>query len=303
MICSFWLVSALAKAARSIARSSCPQPCLLRQRPGPARRGDRHHHRRAARQLPPSVQPHRTDHRRVGDRQGARPGFMTTAVTDNDSGPTRLDSTPSSATPATRAVDRGRRSRGPGLRRRRGRAVLHDAATPWGRPFAVGPDQAPGAGPARRRVGGGGGGERRQWDGVRPRRRAGRLRAGKPLGARPDQPPQPRHPRARDRRRGLARAPVQLAQRRHRRERRRDLVHRPLVWPPPGLQREPASATTSIATILPAARRPSSPTDSTSPTESHSRRTSASSTSPTAAPTRSRGATTSTVHTTSRRST
>ena len=32
-------------------------------------------------------------------------------------------------------------------------------------------------------------------------------RAGKPLGARPDQPPQPRHRRARDRRRGLARAP------------------------------------------------------------------------------------------------
>src|SRR5204863_505530 len=41
-------------------------------RPGPARGGDRDVDRRAARQLPAGLQPHRADHGRVRDRQGAR---------------------------------------------------------------------------------------------------------------------------------------------------------------------------------------------------------------------------------------
>src|SRR5438067_4659285 len=51
----------------------------LRQRPRPARGGDRHRERRAARQLPAGVQPHRPDHRGVRDRQGARPRVSETS--------------------------------------------------------------------------------------------------------------------------------------------------------------------------------------------------------------------------------
>ena len=72
VICSFWLVSCLAKAGEvERAEALFDQLAGLRERPRPARRGDRHRERRAARQLPAGVQPHRADHRRLGDRQGA----------------------------------------------------------------------------------------------------------------------------------------------------------------------------------------------------------------------------------------
>ena len=53
-------------------RGAVRQARRLRQRPRAAGRGDRHRQRRAAGQLPAGVQPHRADHRRLGDRQGAR---------------------------------------------------------------------------------------------------------------------------------------------------------------------------------------------------------------------------------------
>ncbi len=51
-------------------REAVRQPRGLCQRPRTAGRGDRHEERRAARQLPPGLQPYRPDHRRVRDRQG-----------------------------------------------------------------------------------------------------------------------------------------------------------------------------------------------------------------------------------------
>ena len=61
---------------RARARRGVVRPAhRLRQRPRPARRGDRRRERRTARQLPAGVQPHRADHRGVGDRQGARPRY------------------------------------------------------------------------------------------------------------------------------------------------------------------------------------------------------------------------------------
>ena len=60
---------------RGRARRGAVRPARrLRERPRPAGRGDRHRERRAARQLPAGLQPHRPDHRRVGDRQGAGGG-------------------------------------------------------------------------------------------------------------------------------------------------------------------------------------------------------------------------------------
>ncbi len=79
VICSFWLVSALAKAGEvDRAEALFDKLVSLRQRPWPVGRGDRHRERRAARQLPPGVQPHRLDHRRLGNRQGARAGVVIT---------------------------------------------------------------------------------------------------------------------------------------------------------------------------------------------------------------------------------
>ena len=73
VICSFWLVSCLAQAGEVDRAQELLRPARrLRQRPRPARRGDRHRERRAARQLPAGVQPHRADHRRPCDRQGPR---------------------------------------------------------------------------------------------------------------------------------------------------------------------------------------------------------------------------------------
>ena len=81
VICSFWLVSAWRKAGEvERARGAVRPARRLRQRPRPAGRGDRHRHRRAARQLPAGVQPHRPDHRRVGDRPGASRAVVMTAV-------------------------------------------------------------------------------------------------------------------------------------------------------------------------------------------------------------------------------
>ena len=65
VICSFWLVSAPRPGRRDRPRPGAVRPARrLRQRPRAAGRGDRHRARRAARQLPAGVQPHRADHRR-----------------------------------------------------------------------------------------------------------------------------------------------------------------------------------------------------------------------------------------------
>ena len=74
-ICSFWLVACLAQAGEVERAAGAVRPAhRLRQRPRPAGRGDRHRQRRAARQLPAGLQPHRPDQGRVRDRQGARGG-------------------------------------------------------------------------------------------------------------------------------------------------------------------------------------------------------------------------------------
>ena len=100
VICCFWLVSALAKAGEiDRAEALFDKLARLRQRPRAAGRGDRHGHRRAAGQLPAGVQPHRPDHRRLGDRQGARSECRDhRAARSPPSWPTRRSSTRSSAT-------------------------------------------------------------------------------------------------------------------------------------------------------------------------------------------------------------
>src|SRR3954452_9184296 len=56
---------------RGRARRGAVRPARrLRQPPPASRSGDRHGQRRAARQLPAGLQPHRADHRRLRDRQG-----------------------------------------------------------------------------------------------------------------------------------------------------------------------------------------------------------------------------------------
>ena len=96
MICSFWLVSCLAQAGEvDRAEALFDAARRLRQRPRPARRGDRHGERRAARQLPAGLQPHRPDHRRVRDRQGAG--------ADGMSGRTSTSSSSAAGRPASTA--------------------------------------------------------------------------------------------------------------------------------------------------------------------------------------------------------
>ena len=56
------------------ARAVFERAAALRQRRRPARRGGRPAHRRAARQLPPGLQPHRTGQRRLGHRRGGAAG-------------------------------------------------------------------------------------------------------------------------------------------------------------------------------------------------------------------------------------
>ena len=66
VICSFWLVVVPGAGRRGRARRGAVRPARrLRERPRPARRGDRHRQRRAARQLPAGLQPHRADHGRA----------------------------------------------------------------------------------------------------------------------------------------------------------------------------------------------------------------------------------------------
>src|SRR5918992_1064739 len=61
------------QGGRARARRGAVRPARgLRERPRLARGGDRHRERRAARELPAGVQPHRADHGGVGDRQGSR---------------------------------------------------------------------------------------------------------------------------------------------------------------------------------------------------------------------------------------
>ena len=79
VICSFWLVSALAKAGEiDRAERLFDKLVALRQRPRAAGRGDRHRERRAAGQLPAGVQSHWADYRCLGDRQGSRTGLVIT---------------------------------------------------------------------------------------------------------------------------------------------------------------------------------------------------------------------------------
>ena len=71
VICSFWLVTCLAKAGQvERAEELFDQLVSYSNDLGPARRGDRHRQRRAARQLPPGLQPHRPDRGRARDRPG-----------------------------------------------------------------------------------------------------------------------------------------------------------------------------------------------------------------------------------------
>ena len=76
VICSFWLVSCLAQAGEVERAEAALRPARrLRERPRAPRRGDRHRQRRAARQLPAGLQPHRADHRGLRDRQGEGAGM------------------------------------------------------------------------------------------------------------------------------------------------------------------------------------------------------------------------------------
>ena len=68
LLCTFWLAQALALAGQlERARTCLRARRRLRQRRRAARRGGRPEHRRAARQLPAGVQPHRPGQRGVGD--------------------------------------------------------------------------------------------------------------------------------------------------------------------------------------------------------------------------------------------
>ena len=118
----------------------------------------------------------------------------------------------------------------------------------------AGVDQAPGPrvrrglGRRRRR-------QRAQRHDARRRRAADRLRAGHADARRPRSPRSiPRRASARSLVDGWRRPTAQLAQRRRRRGRRDDLVHRPQLRPPAGLPpRSRGSATTSTATTPPPA--------------------------------------------------
>ena len=70
LMCTFWLAQALAKTGQpGRAREVFERAAALRQRRVPVRRGGRRGHRRAARQLPPGVQPHRSRQRRLDDQR------------------------------------------------------------------------------------------------------------------------------------------------------------------------------------------------------------------------------------------
>ena len=72
VICSFWLVSCLAKAGElERAEALFEQLAGYANDLGLLAEEIDTAERRAARQLPAGVQPHRADHRRVGDRHGA----------------------------------------------------------------------------------------------------------------------------------------------------------------------------------------------------------------------------------------
>ena len=101
MICSFWLVSALAKAGEiDLAERLFDKLAAYANDLGLLARIFRHRERRAAGQLPAGVQPRWADYRCLGDRQGSRTGLViTTAATDRRSSPTPPSSTKSSALP------------------------------------------------------------------------------------------------------------------------------------------------------------------------------------------------------------
>ena len=73
LLCTFWLAHALAMAGPggAGARRCSSGPSAYVNDVGPAGRGGRPGHRRAARQLPAGVQPHRTGQRRMGDQRSA----------------------------------------------------------------------------------------------------------------------------------------------------------------------------------------------------------------------------------------
>ena len=94
VICTFWLVSAWPRPARSSGRPALLRAARrLRERPRAAGRGDRHGQRRAARQLPAGVQSHRPDHRRLRGRQGPRSDRMSDPTTSSSSAADRPAST------------------------------------------------------------------------------------------------------------------------------------------------------------------------------------------------------------------
>ena len=297
VICSFWLVSALAKAGE-VERAEQ----LFDQLAGYANdlgllaeeidtaTGE------LLGQLPPGVQPHRPDHRRVGDRQGAGAGVMT-----------RRPPSASAHTPGFDDVvgDAPRLSRSTEVDAHEGPVYFADEDAlyfttlprPGRRPVAArfrssaSPLDEP-----ERCLGAGGGGERRQRHGARPRRQPARVRAGKPLASPPGSAASTartgeREPVVEDWR-GLA------ASTRRTTSSSQATARSGSPTRPTATSRASARADRRRLRVSPRSGRRrdarSSPTASTSPTASRSRRTSASCTSPTAAPTRSRAATTST---------
>ena len=77
LLCTFWLAQALALADQvDRARAVFERAAGLRQRRRPAGRGGRPDDRRAARQLPAGLQPHRPGQRRLGDLRGRAAGAV-----------------------------------------------------------------------------------------------------------------------------------------------------------------------------------------------------------------------------------
>ena len=100
VICSFWLVSCLALAGEvERAEALFARLAGFANDLGLLGRGDRHRDRRAARQLPAGLQPHRARHGRVADRSRTGAGRAVSAAADVVPGICRA--TPARSSPST----------------------------------------------------------------------------------------------------------------------------------------------------------------------------------------------------------
>ena len=167
VICSFWLVELPGQGGRGRARRGAVRAAgRLRERPRAARRGDRHRQRRAARQLPAGLQPHRPDHRRLRDRQGQGAGMSPD-----------FDVIVARRRPGRRALRRPARRGRPARRDRRARAARR-------RVLLLGLHPVQDAAAPGRGAPGGARGAGRRRGGRRRRRPGGRVRLARLHGLR-----------------------------------------------------------------------------------------------------------------------